>query len=182
MTTVPHTVDPNFFQTLGSMALMDISFLSHVLFSMHFIFSLCSLCHVSYTWGGTKGSEEVLQSPFLLLSLIFTLTLLPVLHMWCIWSAARLQDFLIYHLATRTQNFCMLWDQLQRRTTCHFSLIPFIHCSHLKCAGKREVGSLGAGCFHGQLACHRHFLDSRDSTTGKELLEHLLNYFVTQRH
>lgn len=83
MTSVLY-MGPEFPSTVGSMVLVNISCLSHVLFSIHFIFSLSSPCHVSYTWGGIKGSEEVLQSPFLLLSLIFTLTLTPTLHVWCI--------------------------------------------------------------------------------------------------
>lgn len=78
MTTVLY-MGPGFPSTLGSKVLVNISCLSRVLFSIHFIFSL-SPCHVSYTWGGIKGSEEVFQSPFLLLSLVFTLTFTPTLH------------------------------------------------------------------------------------------------------
>lgn len=46
----------------------------------------------------------------------------------------------------------------------------------------KKRGSLDAGCFHRKLACQRRFLDSRDSAAGKELLEYLVNDFVTQRH
>lgn len=61
-------------------------------------------------------------------------------------------------------------------------LLDVIHplFSFKMCWEKR--GSLDAGCFHRKLACQRHFLDSRDSAVGKKLLEHLVNYFVTQRY
>lgn len=72
--------------------------------------------------------------------------------MWCIWSVTRLQGFLISYLAARTQNFCTLWDKLQRRKMRHFSLVWVIHCFHLRCAGKRVVVWMLAACTGNWLA------------------------------
>lgn len=91
MTTVSHT-GSEFPSILGSLALVNLSFLSHdVLFPCVFYLPL-SLC-VSHTSWGMMCFEEVLCSAFLLLSSIFTL--IPTLHMWCLWSVAKLQGFLL---------------------------------------------------------------------------------------
>lgn len=54
-------------------------------------------------------------------------------------------------------------------------LFPFKMCW-------KKRSCLDAVCLHRKLACQSHFLDSRDTTVGKEFLQHLEDYFVTQRH
>lgn len=151
------------------MVLVNISCLSHVLFSIHFIFSLSSPCHVSYTWGGIKDSEEVLYSPFLLLSLIFTLT-----HQPCMCGASDLElDCRVSSVVTLTLEYRI---SLCFETSCHFSLMRLIHCFNLKCAKKEKL----CGCW--LLPGETVFLGFKRLQFGKELLENLVNHFVTQRH
>lgn len=106
-------------------------YILHVLFPIHFILSLSSLCHVSYIWGGIKDTEGVLQSPFLLLFLILSVPDLSLickcprhLDQSCMYGASDLElDCRVSSVLTLTLEHRI---SLCLETSCEGELVIFL--------------------------------------------------------